>query len=108
MFSKSVRVSQLLNDVIVLSQKACEIIRAAHFSSQCSVYDKTASSPMTNLESDAAKNVDLSSVVTSVDLKCQKLISDSLRSLYPQAKQVGEEDSMMSSIAEDELEYTPA
>jgi len=42
-----------------------------------------------------------------VDLKCQKLISDTLRTLYPQAKQVGEEDELMSSIAEDELEYSP-
>ena len=95
---KPVLAHQLLNRLVMLSQYSCKLIRNAHFTGETGrVYDKKAIIPLSSsrLTPVVDTHVSYQNVVTETDLKCQHLISSTLKSIYPDAKQVGEEDKMI-------------
>jgi len=100
MLANTIKISSLLNDVIVLSQRACSLIRRTHYTGNCQVFCKAAVVPGTTEAHKTSKgqDVDYRSVVTSADLECQSLISQNLRALYPSAQLVGEEDEALESM----------
>lgn len=93
--SKPIQIHTLLNRLVALSQQSCKIIRSAHFNGKVNSFDKNAAVSSFSLPTKSETQIGFESVVTDVDLKCQHLISTSLKAMYPNARQVGEEDIML-------------
>lgn len=92
---KPIQIHTLLNRLVALSQQSCKVIRAAHFNGKVSSFDKNAAESSLSIPSKRGSQIGFESVVTDVDLKCQHLISTNLKAMYPNARQVGEEDLML-------------
>ena len=93
---KTVKIARLLNEAVVLNQLACKEIRQAHVLGKTKAFDKSGRTPLVSSSlGPKSTNISFSDVVTETDIKCQHIISSNLEALYPKAKLVGEEDSLM-------------
>jgi 3'-phosphoadenosine 5'-phosphosulfate (PAPS) 3'-phosphatase len=92
---KTVKICRLLNEAVVLNQQACNEIRKAHHFGRTKVFNKAMSSPLITTTRVNPRQINFANVVTDTDIKCQHIISSNLEQLYPKAKLVGEEDSLL-------------